>query len=403
MLRPHVTSEPIYPRRQSESLRAWLDVDLDAIRRNAERFRTKAGVPLVAMVKADAYGTGMLPVVRALGAPFRGEPILVRQANAPWAFGVATLDEAATLRQAGCTARILCTTPLALRELSDAKNLDIRPALHRAEEIVSWSALGGTAYHLAIDTGMARAGIRWDAVNTLALVVREHPPEGVFTHFHSSELPDGSREVQDTRFADARLALQRSLPADVLVHSDNSAAIAMRAVRPPSMHLVRPGIGLYGAVATDMLALEQTVHLRARVIDVRDVFDGESVSYDATWHATGTRRIATVALGYGDGLRQALSNCGFAVLRGVRVPIVGRVTMDMTMLDVTTLSAGCAIGDVATFIGRDHDISLTTDDVARTGNISPYELLVGLRLRVPRHYYEVDVDGSDPVEPPNNA
>jgi alanine racemase len=351
------------------------------------------------MVKADAYGTGMLPVVRALGATFRGEPVAAPQVTTPWAFGVATLDEAATLRQAGCTARIICTTPLALRELSDAKALDIRPALHRAEEIVSWSALGGSAYHLAIDTGMARAGIRWDEVDTLSLVIREHPPEGVFTHFHSAELPDGSREVQDARFALARNTLSASLPPNVIIHSDNSAAIARREVRQSFAHLVRPGIGLYGAVATDMMALEQTVHLRARVIDVRDVHEGESVSYDATWHATSTRRIATVALGYGDGLRQSLSNRGEAVLRGVKVPIVGRVTMDMTMLDVTTLRTGCAIGDVATFIGRDHGLCLSTDAVAQSGGMSPYELLVGLRLRVPRHYYEANVDGLDSGDP----
>lgn len=398
MLRSHITSEPIYPLRHSEALRAWLDVDLDAIRRNAERFAAKAGVPIVAMVKADAYGTGMLPVVRALGAPFRGEPAPTQNTATPWAFGVATLDDAATLRQAGCSARILCTTPLALRELSDAKALDIRPALHRAEEIVAWSALGGTAYHLSIDTGMSRAGIRWDEVDSLALVIREHPPEGVFTHFHSSELPDGSREVQDERFALARHALRDSLPANVIIHCDNSAAIASRSVRQPFAHLVRPGIGLYGAVACNALSLEQTVHLRARVVDVRDVREGESVSYDATWQATSTRRIATVALGYGDGLRQSIANRGRAVLRGTLVPIVGRVTMDMTMVDVTCLNTGCTIGDVATFIGRDHDLCLTTDAVADASGVSPYELLVGLRLRVPHHYYELGVGGAETAD-----
>lgn len=393
MQRPHATSEPIYLRRQSESLRAWLDIDLDAIRRNADRLRAKAGVPIVAMVKADGYGTGMLPVVRALGGPFRGDPADVRHLNAPWAFGVATLDEAATLRQAGCTARVLCTTPLALRELADAKALDIRPALHRAEEIMAWSALGGGAWHLAIDTGMARAGIRWAEASTLRLVLQEHPPEGVFTHFHSADLSDSSMEEQEQRFLDTLVALGSAIPSEALIHLDNSAAIARGRRCLVPQQLVRPGIGLYGAVATDMLALEQTVHLRARIIDLRDVHEGESVSYGATWRATGMRRIATIALGYGDGLRRALSNRGLAILRGQRVPIVGLVSMDMTMLDVTDLSAGCAIGDVATFIGRDQQLCLSTDDVAASGGLSPYELLVGLRLRVPRHYYETEVLG----------
>ena len=394
MHRPVSLSQPIYSDPHPDSLRAWLDVDLDAVRRNAERLRARAGVPLITMVKADAYGLGMLPVVRALGAPFHEhhhgvdhpDQVASSTIEAPWALGVATLEEAATLRHAGCLARVFCSTPLTLRELRDARELDIVPALHRAEEIVAWSALRGGPWHLSIDTGMSRAGVRWDNVGALDLVLREHPPEGVFTHYHSSELPDGSRDLQDVRFDEALSELGDAIPPTVLTHRDNSAAIAHRPT--PSAQLARPGIGLYGAAVTPHLSLDQTVHLRARVVDVREVSAGETASYNATWCATEVRRIATLAAGYADGYRRHLSNRGEVLLRGQRVPVVGTVTMDMIMIDVTTLDRGCAIGDVATLIGSDGADCLHTDAVAARGGLSAYELLVGLRLRVPRRYFE---------------
>ena len=394
MHRPVSLSQPIYSDQHPDSLRAWLDVDLDALRRNAEQLRLRAGVPLIVMVKADAYGVGMLPVVRALGAPFReprfgvdhAQETAVRELSAPWAVGVATLEEAAALRQAGCLARVFCSTPLTLRELRDARELDVLPALHRAEEIVAWSALRGGPWHLSIDTGMSRAGVRWDDVDALDLVLREHPPEGVFTHYHSSELADGSRDLQDARFDEALKQLGDALPRTTLTHRDNSAAIAHRPTS--TAQLARPGIGLYGGAITPHLSLDQVVHLRARVVDVRDVNAGETASYNATWHATETRRVATLAAGYADGYRRHLSNRGEVLLRGQRVPIVGTVTMDMVMVDVTTLHRGCAIGDVATLIGSDGADCLYIDDVATRGGLSPYELLVGLRLRAPRRYFE---------------
>jgi len=125
-------------------------------------------------------------------------------------------------------------------------------------------------------------------------------------------------------------------------------------------------------------------HLRARVIDLRTVGDGDTVSYGATWRARGARRIATLGIGYADGYRRALSNRGTVLLNGQRVPVVGIVTMDMTMVDVTDVH--CEIGDVATLIGRDGDDVLTVDDVAATAEVLSYELLVGLKLRVPRVY-----------------
>lgn len=396
MTRTHSEPKPIYPEPHPASSPAWVDVDLDAVRHNAQRLAQAANVPLVAMVKADAYGVGMLAVARALGANFDEEsPTAI---HAPWALGVATLDEAETLRAAGYLGRILCTSPLDNRDVGMAHALSVRPSLHRVDAIAAWQAAKGRAWHLSIDTGMSRAGVRWDEVSALKSSLRSHPPEGIFTHFHSAELADGSRELQDQRFSEALDALGDAVDARVLLHSDNSAGIAARTIAARavassnvSRQLARPGIGLYGSNVTEALQLQQVVHLRARVIDVRDVLHGESVSYGASWHAQGTRRIATVALGYADGYRRALSNRGEALLHGTRVPVAGTVTMDMTMLDVTALGDRCVVGDVATFIGRDGDDCLWTDDVAARADISPYELLVGLKLRAPRRYFESGV------------
>jgi alanine racemase len=149
--------------------------------------------------------------------------------------------------------------------------------------------------------------------------------------------------------------------------------------------LVRPGVFLYGVGSgAQVIAPEPVVKLCARVLEVRDVAAGETVSYSAMWRAGTPRRIATVAVGYADGYRRALSNTAHAYLNGAAVPVVGAVTMDMTMFDVT--GHPCAPGDIVTLIGRDQEKVLTVEDVAREGGISPYELLTGLRQRLPRVY-----------------
>jgi len=368
----------IYPAIASGS---WLEIDLDAIRFNAKRLYERAGVPLVAMVKADAYGLGATEVARALGTGF-GSDAHVQPPCLMWGVGVATIAEAVQLRANGCLTRILCCTPLLRSDFEEAIRQRVRASLHVAQDIAAWASLGGGPWHLSVDSGMARAGVRWDEVAALSDVLRAHPPEGVFTHFHSAEVEDGSRQRQDARFQQARASLADVLPADTLIHTDNSAAIASGG--HSAADLVRPGIALYGAQNHPSLQLRQVVHLRARIVDVRDVRGGESVGYGATWKAPSTRRIATVPVGYGDGYRRNFSNRGEAIVRGERCNVVGRISMDMTTIDVT--GVGCGVGDVVTLLGTADDLTLTTDAVAASAELSPYELLVGLKLRLPRYY-----------------
>jgi alanine racemase len=232
---------------------------------------------------------------------------------------------------------------------------------------------------------MNRAGIPWKRAGELAGLLQASPPEGAFTHFHSAELDDGTRAIQEERFAQAIASLP-SRPR--YLHAENSPAIEWCA--PSRWDLARPGVALYGvgSGAPDNERPEPVASLHARIVEVRDVEDGETVSYGGTWRADGWRRIATAAAGYADGVRRSLSNQGTALVRGMRAPVAGTVTMDMTMLDVTGID--CAAGDVATFIGRDGQLEITIEEFAGAARLSPYEILVGLGLRAQRIY----LDGS---------
>ena len=348
--------------------RAWIEVDLGAVRRNAAAMAARAGVPIVPMVKADGYGMGAVRVARAL------DP------DEPWGFGVATVGEGEELRRAGITRPIIVFTPLLAEDLDGAERANLIPALGTAATIRRWTATR-LPWHLDIDTGMNRAGIKWDDLRSLRDLLEAYPPDGVFTHYHSAELTDGTMEEQTRRFEDA-LGQMPARPR--WVHAENSPAVERRGQSRWSF--VRPGVFLYGVNNLDPTEVksESVVSLRGRIVEIRKTRDGETVSYDGTWTSKGIRRIATVPIGYADGYRRILSNKGVGLLRGKRVPVAGIVTMDMTMFDVTEVP--CQIGDAITMIGRDGDDEITVNEVARLGGVSPYEVLTSLRARLPRRY-----------------
>lgn len=352
----------------AETHRAWIEVDIGAIRRNAETLARHSGARLLPMVKADAYGVGVGPALRAL-----------EQVD-PWGYGVATVAEGEELRALGVNRPVLVFTPLLVGEHDRALAARLTLALGDTESIRAWARAGGE-WHLAIDTGMARAGLDWRELPRIRELIAGHQPSGVFTHFHSAETNPRSVADQERRFEQS-LASMPTLPD--LVHSDNSAAIVRRG--RSRLPLVRPGIFLYGAGYWDgaPLTAESVVSVRARVVDLRDGMPGDSVSYGATYQLARRTRIATVAYGHADGYPIAMSDAGVALINGATVPVVGRVTMDMTMLDVTGIR--CERGDVVTFIGRDGDASLSVDEVAARADVSPYELLVRMRNRMPRVY-----------------
>jgi len=345
------------------------------VRANASALQQRTGAALIPMVKADAYGVGARAVARAL------------ESLAPYAFGVATVSEGEELRDAGITRPILVFTPLLDDDLEAAAAARLTPTLGSAESIHAWRRFDAP-YHLAIDTGMNRAGVAWRDIASVADAVRETPPAGAFTHFHSSELDDGSVAEQERRFREALASLGVEIP---FLHADNSAAAARS--RGGVWDAFRPGVFLYGVGSDADVAPSPVVTMRARIVDMRTVEPGDTVSYDATYRAPRRGRIATIALGYGDGYPRNASGRASALVRGQRVAIRGLVTMDMIMLDVTDVD--CAIGDVVTLIGCDGDECITVEDVARDATMSPYELLTGLRGRLKRHYHDTGVAGGE--------
>jgi len=349
--------------------RALVEIDLGALQRNGAAVARRAGVPLLPMIKADAYGLGVEGAVRAL------------EVLEPWGYGVATVIEGEELRGLGVSRPIVIFTPLLHAELTRARSARLTPTLGFPREIEAWLRAGGGAWHLSIDTGMSRAGIPWREIAQIAQLAALAPPEGAFTHFHSAELNDGTLGAQERLFREAISSLP-SRPR--LLHADNSAAIARKG--RSAWDLVRPGIFLYGVGSGSSAAIqpEPVVHLRAPIVEIRTLEPGDTVSYDATLRVERSTRIATLAVGYADGYPRSLSQVGSVLIGGTIAPIAGTITMDMTMIDVTTVK--CEVGDAVTLIGRSGNTVLTVERVADDASMSPYELLTGLRSRVEKTY-----------------
>ncbi len=352
-----------------------------SLRRNLRRLReaVPAGVRLVPMVKADGYGLGMPQVVRAL-APER-----------PWGWGVATVEEGVTLREGGVTDPVLVFSPLPPGTERDAVAHDLTVTASEVGTLDRLRECSGdrpVRVHVEVDTGMGRAGFSHERVQEWGPAIRTRlvPPlkwEGLFTHFHSADEPGGPGvEEQLARFRS--VAGYLNPPAAVLIHAANSAGVMRLERRLRGFALGRPGIFLYGGrCGTDLPAPDPVVSVRARVVHVADVPAGTTTGYGSTYAAEGPERWATLAIGYADGYRRAASNRGQAVVRGIRVPLVGRVSMDMTVANITGIP-GVVPGDVATLLGRDGEEEILLDEVAAWMGTISYEVLTGFTPRLPR-------------------
>lgn len=390
--------------------RAWVEVDASALRRNLARIAETVGpqTALVPMVKADAYGLGALRAVEAL-ADFQ-----------PWAWGVATVAEGVALREAGVERPIHIYSPLAPDELHTAVAAHLTPTLSLPQELDSLAGLrapGRIPFQVEIDTGMGRAGApeaTWRAWRS-ALDRRPTHLEwtGLFMHFHSADEPGGPGMAEQVgRFAAA--LDQLAPPASVRVHLANSAA-ALRGLPAAPSHIAathaphapphttpptpnvphatptpmplgaaRAGIFMYGGrLAPDLPAPEPVVHVRARITRIVDVPPGATCGYGATYSAAGPERWATLAIGYGDGFPRALGNRAHVLIAGQRAPIIGRISMDVTVANISGL-AGVTPGMVATLIGTDGDAHIPLDEVAAHAGTIPYEVLTRLSPRLPR-------------------
>jgi len=354
-----------------ETTRAWVDVDLAALTANARTVAAACGTRLLPMVKANGYGLGAVEVARALAA------------IDPWGFGVASIDEGAALRAGGITHPILVVTPLVPQWTEHYLGLDLRPSIGDVQALENWTGRSGQPFHLEIDTGMSRAGLRWDDRSGLSrfatLLEKAGGWEGAFTHFLASESDVSTTQRQWERFHEALRTLPRR-PA--LIHAANSAA----ALQGNSFagDLVRPGIFLYGGMA-GKLAPRPVAALRGRVVAVRRLSAGDTVGYGGSWRAQQPVTVATIGVGYADGFPRGSPAEGQErfpreiELRGRLVPVVGRVTMDMCMAAV---EEAVELGDVATIFGG----LASLDRQAQAAGTISYELLTRLGPRVSRRY-----------------
>ena len=339
------------------------------------------------MIKADGYGLGLEPVALALRSiPGTGEP---------WAFGIATVTEGVRLREAGWRGRILVLPPIPPAQTAAAIAAELTVSV---SEIAALRRLADHAppghrvpFHLEIDTGMGRAGFRWDRAHewgaeVAALAANRLRWEGTFTHFHSADEDDPAPTLgQWDRFQAAVGALPEIEPAPLL-HVANSAATVRH--RGFGCDLARPGIFLFGGQAGRDAVPEPVVSVRARLVLVRDVPAGSTVGYGATYRAAKAERWGTVAMGYGDGVPRGLAPAGGEVLvRGQRVAMIGRISMDMLTVRLDAASDAAA-GDVCTLIGRDGSEEITVEEVARRCDTIAYEIFTGLGSRLPRVYQD---------------
>jgi len=353
----------------------WARVDLGRLRDNFRLIRWSAGVPVLAVVKAEAYGHGLIPVARAL----EGEEGL-------WGFGVATLGEALCLRRGGVEKPVLVLGWVPPQEGEEALSSRLSLTIFDRGEAEAWSRkareLGLKArVHLKVDTGMSRLGFT-PGDDPLPLL---HLPglrvEGIYTHFATPEDPDFTRE-QLGRLLRWRERLGEK-GKEILFHAAGTGSLFD--YPEARLNLVRPGLGLYGyhpfgKERARELGLKPVLSWHTRISQVKELDPGTPVSYGGTYRTRGRERIAVLPVGYADGYRRFLSNRGRVLIRGLPAPVVGRVCMDQIMVGVT--GVGAERGEEALLLGE----GLTADDLAALGDTISYEILTGISPRVPRMY-----------------
>jgi alanine racemase len=355
-------------------------VDLDAIRSNVAAL-TPASALLMAVVKADAYGHGAVPVARA-----------ATEAGASW-LGVALVEEGIELRQAGIAPPILVLTEFPPGSEREALDAGLTPAVYTQDGLRRLvRAASGTAVgvHVKLDTGMHRAGLPWSQAEAFCRDVLEAGLriDAVWTHFATAGEPENPfLDVQLSRFAEAAAAVRGAGIEVPMLHAANSAAAMLR----PDTHfdMVRVGVAMYGvspgqALEVAAAALRPAMSLVSRVAVTRRVPAGDAVSYGLTYRLERDATIAIVPVGYADGYPRSLSNRAQVLIGGHRHPVAGTVTMDQVLIDCADDDV-CA-GNEVVLLGNQGDERITAGELAGLAGTIGYEILCGVGARVPRTY-----------------
>ena len=362
----------------------YVNIDLDAIRANFRAIREKAGVPVMAVIKADAYGHGAIQVARQL----QGECAF---------FGVSSMLEAMELRQAGLTNPILVLGHTRVAAFPEAVKENIRPTIYRYEDALALSQeavkQGKSApCHIAVDTGMSRLGFQvTEEAADICKQIAELPNlelEGLFSHFATADCADLSKAKAQAELFDRFYKMLQDRDVTVkLRHLDNSAGLMNFDCH---YEMVRSGIVTYGMYPSDEvnpgnLPLIPALTWHSRVTHVKLLPAGREISYGGTYVTQAPTMVATVPVGYADGYRRSLSGKFYVLIRGKRAPILGRVCMDQMMVDVTDIP-DVQVNDRVVLVGQDGEETITMEAIAQAADSFNYEMVCGISRRVPRFY-----------------
>lgn len=362
----------------------YVTVDLDAIAHNITAAAHKAGVPVMAVIKADAYGHGAVPIARHL----EGKCVF---------FGVSSFSEAMELRKAEITTPILILGHTPAAAFGPMIENGIRPTIFTWEDANAFSdeavKLGKTApFHIAIDTGMSRIGfqVTEEAADLCAEAARLPGvlAEGLFSHYATADAADLTRARAQAELFDRFIAMLRQRGITIpICHLSNSAGIMNFS---ESYNMVRAGIITYGLVPSDevdpgLLDIKPALCWCSRITHVKLLPAGRQISYGGTYVTEAPTRVATVSVGYADGYCRTLSGNFHVLIRGKAAPILGRVCMDQIMVDVTDIPQACE-GDEVVLVGRSGNLQITAEQISAAAGVFHYEFVCGIGRRVPRYY-----------------
>ena len=357
---------------------SYVTVDLEVIAANYRKIREKAGVRVMAVIKADGYGHGAVPIAKKL------------EKECDF-FGVATLSEALELRNAGIVAPILVLSPMHPETFEMAVQMDLRPTIFCYNDAVVLSEaaqkLGKTAlFHIALDTGMSRIGFQVTEEDAdICKKICELPglqAEGLFSHFATADGEDLTKTYAQAEKFRAFDEMLKARGIEIPIrHLDNSAGIQNFGAH---YEMVRAGIILYGLEPSgyvDITGLKPALSWYSRVAFVKTLEPGREIGYGGTFVTEKPTRVATIPVGYADGYRRSLSNKFYVLIKGQKAPILGRVCMDQLMVDVTDIP-DVEIGEKVTLLGD----TITAEEMGEAAGSFNYETVCAIGKRVPRYY-----------------
>ena len=381
------TNPPLLMIRVPKGRPTFCFIDLEALRWNFQQAEKKVGpgVKILSVVKANAYGHGGCEIAKTL------------EEEGSDAFGVATVEEGIELRKGGVQSPIVILAGVYPEQLDELLQNNLTPVVSKSETLPRLEAMVrrrgiSLKFHLKVDTGMGRIGLLASEIDSWLPKLGKLEAlkiEGLFSHFSQAEgVEENYTQTQLEIFRRLLKLLRGDGYNPPLIHLANSAAV----ITLPSSHftMVRPGLMLYGIYPSPgmvrQVALKPVLSWKTRILQLKRVPKGSSISYGQTFMTERESLIATLPVGYADGYQRLLSNRGAVLVRGKRAPIVGRVCMDLTMVDVTDIG-GVQQGDEVVLLGNQGEGTISADEMAQWAETISYEILTSISFRVPRLHH----------------